>query len=49
MNPITIPEKSGKDLHFVSESFQMEAKSIKIFQDINVDKLCKSFYQGNKH
>ena len=39
----------GKVLPFVSESFQMEAKSIKIFQEINVVKLCKSFYQGNKH
>ena len=49
MIPITIPEKSGKDLHFVSESFQMEAKSITVFKEITVVKFCKSFYQANKH
>ena len=49
LHPPYITFVDGKNLPFVSESFQMEAKSIKIFQEINVVKLCKSFYQGNKH
>ena len=49
LHPPYITFVDGKNLPFVSKSFQMEAKSIEIFQEINVVKLCKSFYQGNKH
>ena len=49
LHPPYITFVDGKNLPFVSKSFQMEAKSIEIFQEINVVKLCKSFYQANKH